>query len=33
MHFDSETIRITVEGKKLETGHAEYPGYMSKYEL
>ena len=31
--FDSETIRITVEGKKLETGHAEYPGYMSKYEL
>lgn len=31
--FDSTTIRITVEGKKLETGHAEYPGYMSKYEL
>ena len=31
--FDSETIRITVEVKKLETGHAEYPGYMSKYEL
>ena len=31
--FDSETIRITVEGKNLETGHAEYPGYMSKYEL
>ena len=31
--FDSETIRITVGGKKLETGHAEYPGYMSKYEL
>ena len=31
--FDSETIRNTDEGKKLETGHAEYPGYMSKYEL
>lgn len=31
--FDSATIRITVEGKSLETGHAEYPGYMSKYEL
>lgn len=30
--FDGETIRITVDGKKLETGHAEYPGYMSKYE-
>lgn len=30
--FNGETIRITVDGKKLETGHAEYPGYMSKYE-
>lgn len=30
--FDGESIRITVDGKKLETGHAEYPGYMSKYE-
>lgn len=30
--FDGETIRITVDGKKLETEHAEYPGYMSKYE-
>ena len=30
--FDGESIRITVDGKKLETGHAEYPGYLSKYE-
>mgnify|MGYP002239691763 FL=1 len=31
--FDGESIRITVDGKKLETGHAEYPGYLSKYEI
>lgn len=30
--FDGESIQITVDGKKLETGHAEYPGYLSKYE-
>ena len=30
--FDGESIRIPVDGKKLETGHAEYPGYLSKYE-
>lgn len=30
--FDREAIRITVMGKELSTGHAEYPGYMTKYE-
>lgn len=30
--YDCSQIRITVEGNSLATGHAEYPGYMSKFE-
>lgn len=30
--FDCEQIKITVEGNTLETGHAEYPGYMNRFE-
>lgn len=30
--YDCSQIRITVEGNSLATGHAEYPGYMSKSE-
>ena len=30
--YDCEKIQITVEGETLETGHAEYPGYMSAFE-
>lgn len=29
--YECEQIKITVEGGVLETGHAEYPGYMSKF--
>ena len=27
-----EKVKITVEGNTLETGHAEYPGYMNRFE-
>lgn len=30
--YDCEQIKITVEGKTLTTGHAEYPGYMTVFE-
>lgn len=30
--FDCEQIKITVEGNTLETGHAEYPRYMNRFE-
>lgn len=30
--YDCEQIRITVEGDSLSTGHAEYPGYLSRFE-
>lgn len=30
--YDCEQIKITVEGNTLETGHAEYPGYMNRFE-
>lgn len=30
--YNCPKIQITVEGKVLTTGHAEYPGYMSKFE-
>lgn len=29
--YDCEQIKITVKGKPLSTGHAEYPGYMTKF--
>lgn len=29
--YDCEQIKITVEGQVLSAGHAEYPGYMSKF--
>ncbi len=29
--YDCDQIKITVEGGTLETGHAEYPGYMKKF--
>ncbi|MCI9227316.1 MAG: hypothetical protein HFG86_04705 [Dorea sp.] len=29
--YECEQIKITVEGGILETGHAEYPGYMTKF--
>lgn len=29
--YECEQIKITVEGGVLETGHAEYPGYMTKF--
>lgn len=29
--YDCEQIKITVEGGTLGTGHAEYPGYMSRF--
>ena len=29
--YGCEQIKITVEGQVLSTGHAEYPGYMSKF--
>lgn len=30
--YDCEQVKITVEGQTLATGHAEYPGYMTKFE-
>lgn len=30
--YDCEQIRITVDGDTLSTGHAEYPGYLSKFQ-
>lgn len=30
--YNCEQIKITVEGNTLETGHAEYPGYMNRFE-
>ena len=30
--YDCQQVKITVEGKTLTTGHAEYPGYMTKFE-
>jgi predicted small lipoprotein YifL len=29
--YDAEQIKITIEGGSFETGHAQYPGYMSKF--
>ena len=30
--YECEQIRITVDGDTLSTGHAEYPGYLSRFE-
>ena len=30
--YGCEKVKITVEGDTLETGHAEYPGYMNRFE-
>lgn len=30
--YECEQIRITVDGEVLSTGHAEYPGYLSRFE-
>ena len=30
--YGCEKVKITVEGNTLETGHAEYPGYMNHFE-
>lgn len=30
--YGCERIKITVEGNVLETGHAEYPGYLTMFE-
>ena len=30
--FECEQIKLTVEGNTLESGHAEYPGYMNRFE-
>jgi hypothetical protein len=30
--YSCEQIKITVEGGTLETGHTDYPGYMSRFE-
>lgn len=30
--YGCEKVKITVEGNALETGHAEYPGYMNCFE-
>ena len=30
--YGCEQIKITVEGNTLESGHAEYPGYMNRFE-
>lgn len=30
--YDCEQIRITVDGDTLSTGHAEYQGYLSKFQ-
>lgn len=31
--YDCSQVQITVEGNVLATGHAEYPGYMKKFNL
>ncbi|WP_270643818.1 GerMN domain-containing protein [Merdimonas faecis] len=31
--YDCNQVQITVEGNALATGHAEYPGYMSQFDL
>ena len=30
--YGCEKVKITVEGNALETGHAEYPGYINRFE-
>ena len=30
--YGCEKVKITVEGNTLESGHAEYPGYMNRFE-
>lgn len=30
--YDCDQIKITVEGDDLSTSHAEYPGYLSRFE-
>ena len=30
--YECEQIRITVDGEVLATGHAEYPGYLARFE-
>ena len=30
--FGCEQIKLTVEGNTLKSGHAEYPGYMNRFE-
>ena len=30
--YECEQIRITVDGNALSTGHAEYPGYLARFE-
>lgn len=30
--YGCEKVKIAVEGNTLETGHAEYPGYMNRFE-
>lgn len=30
--YECEQIRITVDGEVLSTGHAEYPGYLGRFE-
>lgn len=30
--YECEQIRITVDGEVLSTGHAEYPGYLARFE-
>ena len=30
--YGCEKIKITVEGNTLESGHAEYPRYMNRFE-
>ena len=30
--YGCEKVKIIVEGNALETGHAEYPGYMNRFE-
>lgn len=31
--YDCSQVQITVEGNALVTGHAEYPGYMSQFNM
>lgn len=31
--YDCNQVQITVEGNALTTGHAEYPGYMFRFDL